>query len=50
MHKLRFQQFNEKLVHVIFTKDCPYEEGLTYQLSGWQMLSTRHNVIAINEE
>lgn len=50
MHKLLFQQYNEKLVHVIFSNDCPYEEGLTYELTGWQMQSTRHNVIVINEQ
>ena len=49
--KLRFQRGTDNLCHVVFTNDPRLEwikEGEIFELDGWQKLTNRHNVIAIN--
>ena len=49
--KLRFQRGTDNLCHVVFTNDPRLEwikEGEMYELEGWQKVTNRHNVIAIN--
>ena len=49
--KIRFQKGTDNLCHVVFTNNPRLEwiiEGEIYELEGWQKVTNRHNVIAIN--
>jgi hypothetical protein len=49
--KLHFQQENERMCHVLFVNDpriSALQEGVDYELSGWQKVGNRHNVITIH--
>jgi hypothetical protein len=49
--KLKFQQESERMCHVLFVNDpriSTLQEGVDYELSGWQKVGNRQNVMTIH--